>query len=139
MPYATIQDMLDRFGERRLLDLTDRDGNGAIDAAVIDLALADADALIDSYVGRRYGLPLDPMPAVLRQIAVDIAFFRLQPATVSEDVRKRYEDAQAFLQDFGAGKATLDVAGISSEQAATGGPAAITQDRIFSRDRLEEF
>ena len=57
MNYATVQDMVDRFGERELVQLTDS-ALLAVQAAPAERALADAQALADGFVGRVYRLPL---------------------------------------------------------------------------------
>ena len=71
MTYASQQDLIDRFGETELKQLTDRDLDDAIDAVVVEQALADADKTIDAYIGRRYDLPLASTPALLIGLACD--------------------------------------------------------------------
>ena len=138
MPYATLTDLTERFGERQLLEIADREGNGVVDSDVVDRALTDADAEINTYVGRRYPLPLAPVPERIASLAADIAFFRLHPSAVPEDVRRRYEDALAALRDIADGKAVLDAEG-AQPASGTGGPAAVTQERVFSRTTLDGF
>ncbi|NNG05319.1 MAG: DUF1320 domain-containing protein, partial [Inquilinus sp.] len=79
MSYATQAQLVERYGTVRLVELTDRaePPAGAIDAAVIDRALADADALIDGYVAARYDLPLPAVPDLLRDLALSIVFYKL--------------------------------------------------------------
>lgn len=130
MPYATSQDLIDRFGEDELIQLTDRANAGLIDATVVDRALADADAKIDSHVGTRYALPLAaPQPALL-PIACAIARFYLYGNRVTEDVRLAYRDAERFLESVATGKARLDVAAVSlgTREASVSEP---TRPRVF--------
>ena len=47
MQYATVQDMLDRFGEPEMIQLTDAQEQAAVQAARIQLKLDDAHALAD--------------------------------------------------------------------------------------------
>lgn len=58
MNYATPADMLNRFGEQELLQLTDRDGAGMVNASALQRALDDATVYADGYLGRVYRLPL---------------------------------------------------------------------------------
>ena len=55
MTYATLDQLTDRYTERLLRQLTDRAAPpaGAIDAEVVDRALADTDAVIDGYLAGR--------------------------------------------------------------------------------------
>ncbi|KAK0349325.1 hypothetical protein LTR94_033593, partial [Friedmanniomyces endolithicus] len=64
MTYATQAMLVKRFGERQLVQLTDRGEvpTGQIDADLVAQELANTDAVINGYVGNRYRLPLDPTP-----------------------------------------------------------------------------
>lgn len=118
MTYATQQNLIDRFGEDQLTQLTDRDGLGVINATVVSRALGDADAEINGYLSTRYTLPLSPVPAVLEKLACDIARYRLFEDAAKDIVKERYENAIRFLKDVVSGKVTLGVDG-SGESAAT--------------------
>ena len=139
MPYASQPLLLERFGERQLLELADRDCDGVADTAVVDRALVDADAEIDGYVGRRYPLPLSPVPPRIVSLAVDISWFRLHPSAAPDDVRQRYEDALTALRDIADGKAVLDAGGAQPDSVSGGGPEARAAERVFSRNTLSGF
>ena len=109
MSYCTPQDMIDRFGENELIDLTDRDDTGAINADVLGRAIDDASAKIDSYLGSRYQLPIDPLPPILVRYACDIARFNLYDESVPDVVETRHKDATRFLELVAAGKVLLGV------------------------------
>lgn len=109
MTYAVKQDLIDRFGQTELAQLTDRTNGASIDDTVIGKALADADAKIDSYIAVVHQLPLVPVPATLVRIAGDIARYYLYDDRVTEQVKDRFEDAIRFLRDVAAGKASLGV------------------------------
>lgn len=118
MSYASQQDLIDRYGETELLALSDRARTGVIDADVIARALADADETINSYVGRRYRLPLSEVPGRLVRVACDLARRYLYAERPTDDVISAEKQAQSWLRDVSTGAATLDVAGI--EPPATG-------------------
>lgn len=138
MTYATQTNLTDRYGADVLLELADRDGDDEVDAAVVARALADADALIDSYIARRYELPIATTPPVLVTYAAQIAFYGLHRDRPTDEARRDYEDALVWLKDIAAGRAELDVGGsqppMSSDGMETSGP-----DRIFSRDTMGGF
>lgn len=107
MPYAAKANMIARFGETEVIALTDRTGSlDAIDDAVLDAALAEADAEIDPYLAPRHVLPLASVPKILTGFACDIARYRLCGAgvTETEEVRNRYKDAIKFLGSVASGK-----------------------------------
>lgn len=150
MPYASQSDIVEIYGEQSLI-VADRDGDGTPDVAAIGRALVSASDEIDSYIAVRYPLPLVAVPGILRQRAVDIAVYRLaQTADVlTEELRKRYEDAIGHLRRIAEGKAVLvlppvppgegeeeDPQGLhdSPQPIVTAGPP-----RLFSRERMRDF
>lgn len=135
MPYATQQDLIDRFGEDELIQLTDRDGDGAIDADVMDTALTDADAEIDGYLATKYQLPLATVPGVITQLACDVARYRLYDEHATEQVRNRYKDAVAFLTRLSRGEVSL---GLATPPASSSGEVQTTSgDRKFNRTTMK--
>jgi len=139
MTYATQQNMIDRFGQEELTQLTDRTRSGGIDAAVVDRALADADAVINGYVSAKYTLPLSPVPAGLERIACDIARYGLYDDRATEQVKQRYDAAITFLKDVAKGTATLGPDAANQAPSITGGPQHSAPERIFTHDTLEDF
>lgn len=111
MPYITQAQLIDRFGQPELIQLTDRDGSaGAIVTAVLDAAIMDASEEIDSYLRVVRTLPLPaPVPARLVRVAGDLARYHLYDDRATEEVRTRYEDAIRWLRDVAAGRASLGV------------------------------
>jgi len=136
MPYCTVQDLIDRFGETEILELTDRDQSGAVDEVAANGAIEDASAEVDGYIGSKYSLPLDSPPAVLTRIAADIARYRLHDNLATEEVRKRYDDALRFLKSVGKGEISL---GVADPPSTTGSPMVRPGRRLFDDDGLEGF
>ena len=79
MRYCTLQDMIDTYGEARLAELSDRVNMPAttVDAAIVDRAIADAEAEINMYLAGRHNLPLASVPVMLTRIACDLAWYNL--------------------------------------------------------------
>uniref|UniRef100_UPI0011A04266 gp436 family protein n=1 Tax=Yersinia rohdei TaxID=29485 RepID=UPI0011A04266 len=107
--YATRQDMVDAFGERECISLTDRDFTGQIDDHVMDVKLTQASAEIDSYLAGRYPTPWPDTPGILVGRCCNIARYLLCGAGTqnTEDVRERYEDAIRYFERVAAGTVTL--------------------------------
>jgi phage gp36-like protein len=134
MAYATKQQMIASYGEDEVIQVTDRavPPTGEIDDAVLDQALEEASALIDTYVAKRYDLPLASTPTVLRNLCMVISFYQLTRNRYTEEIRKAYDDAMTYLKSLSAGHVILDVGGTEPKSA----PAQIVSDatpRSFSR------
>ena len=136
MVYATKQQMIDHYGEDDMVDVTDRatPPTGEINDDVLDQALANASAVIDSHVGRRYNLPLSPVPALLVPVCMKIAFYNLHRGRYTDEVRKEYEDALSILNKISSGDVVLDVGG-KEPQSAPAQVVADAVDRSFSRKK----
>ena len=131
MAYATLADLVSRHGEDELAQLTDRLGAGVPDAAIVERALADADAEIDGYLASRYAMPLATVPPVLARIACDIARYRLWEDRASDEVRRRYEDARRVLESIARGQVSLGLSSANAEPALA--EASLGNPRLMSR------
>jgi phage gp36-like protein len=152
MVYAQPSDMIARYPNRDLVQLTNEDPTQSIvNQTVLQQALADASAEIDGYLESRFTLPLTDPPAVLARLTCDIAMYRLQalrPLHDLEEARRRYDDALAVLVRVADGTLTLGVAPDNQEPPEAAG-AVVTDAggdssgalprRIFSRGNLKGF
>ncbi len=152
MAYANANDMIGRYPNRDLVQLTNEDPTQTIvNVTALGQALNDASAEIDGYLEGRFGLPLNDPPAVLNRLACDIAMYRLQalrPLHDMADARKRYEDAVALLIRVARGEVTLGLAADNAEPP-TAQDAVMTQaggdatgelpQRIFDRGSLKGY
>ena len=149
MVYASSDDMIARYPNRDLVQLTNEDPTQTtINTAVIDQALADASAEIDGYLDGRFALPLTDPPTVLNRLACDVAMYRLQalrPIHDIADARQRYDDAVQLLMRVASGEVTLGLTAdnlepaegldvIQTDKSCGGAPV-----RIFSRRTLQSY
>jgi phage gp36-like protein len=136
MAYATLQTLVDQVGVDEVTRSADRDLDGVADVAVVDRAIADADAEIDSYVGAIYKVPLAPVPSVVVTYSAVIAMYRLSSdiGTLTEEKRQRYEDAIRWLRDVASGKAVLG-ADVEPEAKSAGGIRFSAAPREFTTSR----
>lgn len=114
MAYASDDDLGNRLTQQKLIDLTDLQNTGSIDTDVSTAALSFASAMIDSYCGGRYALPLEPSDQVV-DICVNLAIYKLyegRQLDIPDTVEKANDRAMAFLKDVSTGKATLNQAGV---------------------------
>jgi phage gp36-like protein len=101
MSYATVQDVLDRYDNDLVAQLTGDPKGDSVDETVLQVHLDDASSEIDDFLATRFLLPLAPVPPSLVSIAVDIALYRLQglrPRGDVKDSEKRYEAALRRLE-----------------------------------------
>lgn len=140
MDYALQSDMITRYGEQPLVELTDRNepSEGVINTAVLQAALDDASSVIDTYIKRRYQLPLQTLPPALRQCCEAMAWFSLHRGRYTTEDRDAYDDAIKFMKDVSNGIALLEVAGAEPPSAAA---QAVEQnsDRTFNKHKLKGF
>lgn len=150
MPYASQADIVELYGANALV-VADRNGDGVPDADAVARALDLSSGEMDTYIGRRYSLPLPALTissaAHLTQLCVDIAIYRL---ALSQDVattehRVRYEDALSVLTKIADGRAALTLAPPApGEEGAPeiSGPSPIVvggPERLFSRERMRDL
>lgn len=142
MAYATVEDMIARFGELEVLQLTDRNQEGVIDKTVVKTALDDATAEIDAYLGR-FRRPFEDVPPILVRLCCDIARYRLtaaQGVLITEEIRNRYKiDVLELLKALAKGDIQLGIDDAGAEiQADSDGVMFINgKNRIFGRDNRD--
>lgn len=143
MAYATQQDLIERFGATELIQLTDKVNKPAstIDELTVGRAIFDAEARINSYVGKAAQLPLTVVPPYLAKVTCDLARYFLHGKAAEKDgpVERAYDEAVDWLKDVSKGLVSLDAEGVSPVQAGGGSVKASAPDRVFTRDSLRDF
>lgn len=97
----TQQDLIDRFGEVELAELSDHDQHADINAVVVAKAIADAQSEAMSYLaaaGIAKAVQLSP-PSALKIKLCDIARYYLYENGMIEVVETRYNRAIVWLKD----------------------------------------
>jgi phage gp36-like protein len=141
MSYATQTDLVDRYGEQELIELTDvlNAPPAAIDTAVVADKLADAEAEINTWICARYTTPVSPVPRVLTNKACAIARYYLWKDRASERVKSDYAEAIAWLQKVSQGQASLGDNVNPATQSNTGAPQVSAPPRLFTRDSMKDL
>lgn len=134
-----------------LMELTlldgDRSGYSADDIAAaddarerIEQASAEADALIDGYLGKRYTLPLANAPGILTTWARAIVRYKLHGDRLSTEgndpIVRDYKDALKFLEQIAAGKFSLGIEDPSSQGNGLGEVRIDPGKKVFGREFL---
>lgn len=136
MAYATQADIEAIYTEEFLVNLADFDGNEIADDTVVDRALADASGLIDSHISIRYDVPIATVPDFLRRICIDIAVYTIavDADRLTEEYRRRYEDAIRHLERIADGRAGLGIP-VGQDGADTDDQRTGQNPMIFYRTR----
>ena len=126
--------MVERFSERELIQLTDRNNTGAIDATVLDRALADGTAEINGYLASRYQLPLSTTPTVLIRVCADLARYHLHDDNIPEPVEVRYKSAVDLLRQVSMGRVSLGVSDTGDTPTSNDSAEIESGGRIWARE-----
>lgn len=142
MAYSDLAALQQRMPAQTLINLTDDAGAGAVDEDVVDRVIADADAEIDSYIAGRYAVPVDPVPAMLRllslNISVEILYGRRPDLDLPEAVKTAAKNARALLARIAAKDAHLPgVAEADKSGSAAAGGVFSGNGRLFTRESLK--
>jgi phage gp36-like protein len=108
--YCTLAELKLAKWERILIQLTAPTSTpSAVDESVVTAAIADADAVIDSYLCLRYTVPLTTVPPVVNRLSMDIAiyFLYMRGHDVPDTVENKYNDAVKLLDKMASGKVGL--------------------------------
>jgi phage gp36-like protein len=117
--YASVQDMITRFGESEMIRLTTPSGQ-AMDAVVIEpaeAALFDVSATIDTYLRKRYEVPLDIVPPEINQAACKLARYELahgEDKQPSEQMKVARDEVTSWLMKISLGQVLLDLTEVAA-------------------------
>jgi phage gp36-like protein len=144
MSYCTLDDIKKLLPEENLTQLTDDEGTGAIDEAVVTDAITYADQLIDGYLRGRYTLPLSTVPTFLRKLSIDLVIFYLygrRPEIQNDNVEKKYTNTLKILEQIQAGKIALgdDTSGEDLPGKGEYKTNKTEDDKIFSKEVLDGY
>lgn len=125
-----VQDLIDSFGERELIALSDRHKTGAIDLGVANKAILEAEAEVASYLipaklvladyeTHSYRFFTGQTPDALKAKVCDIARYRLYEDGVTTIVEDRYKQALEWLR-LVMKNPTMLCADLNAEQKSSG-------------------
>ncbi len=136
MAYCTAEDIAKRLSENILIELTDDDDAGVVDADVVAAAIADADEEIDAFLSMRYTLPFSTTPAIVLRMSADLAVCRLYARRDHIELPKQWADrcqaGRRMLEKMAEGKLRLDVPDPAASSDDGVAVTASKSDRIFT-------
>ncbi|HFK4066908.1 TPA: gp436 family protein [Kluyvera ascorbata] len=113
-----------------------------LDEAKIETAIDDADAEINSFLSRRYQLPLNisVVPRPLHRVATSIALYWLSERDnqITDLIQKRYDSAIQTLKEMANGTRDLGLPTDTPPPETDNGKIIIVSDnqRLFTRNKL---
>lgn len=135
MAYASIDDIVDIYGQQTLEYYAPLKPDKTVDEDKVETALERASAEIDAYLTGRYNVPLQRPGQQIKQVAVDIAVYRMAPSlsTQTKENRLRYEDAISFLKLAASGTKGIGVGDESSDAEDPGADSRRVRTSYFRR------
>jgi phage gp36-like protein len=145
MSYATNGDIEERLGTAVYIELTDDTASGVADEDKVTEARTAAEAEIDSYLARRWAVPIDvseqpALAAMLRRLTLDLTEYRLRArrSPVPEDTRLLRDAAVLWLTRVAKGEVIPpSPAELSSNPAAGPAGAVVGRPRVLDGDDWE--
>lgn len=138
-------------GVERLKQLADWDNDAAVDAAALTSAIAKADALIDSFAAKRFTVPFNPVPEIIKQHSAELAKLTLvkRRRMLDDDEQKEW-DSIAGTETGKEGWLLKLATGVvvpggdplptkHSTMAADAVDTTLPSDRDISRDKTAGF
>lgn len=143
MPYCTTNDLLKLVSEDVLIQLSDLEDSGAIDAAVIAEAIETSDAQIDGYIANRVSdVPLVNVPVLISKISAKMTIHELysnRMMTIAPDnIDAWYKECLRQLEAIRSGKMVLDF----GSEAQSKSEYRVNKDsdsQIFAKAELDKY
>ncbi|MHA6913001.1 gp436 family protein [Ralstonia pseudosolanacearum] len=144
MRYCSLVDLQLAIPMQTLTWLSnDDEAAAALNPAVVDEAVRQAEELVDAHLRGRYNLPLDPVPSVVKDMAVNLARHwlyarRPEGSELPDAVTRTYRSSIHMLEAIRDGKLTI---GVPSGAAAPepGEMKVRSRSRRFGTDMLDRY
>lgn len=114
MSYVTNADVEERLGSAAYVQLTDDEGRGWADEDVVAEARLAAEGEVNSYLGRRYAVPIDvtgndELAGLLKSVTLDLVEYRLHARRppAPNDAQGKHQAAIAWLWKVATGQVVL--------------------------------
>ena len=113
MRYCSLADLQLAIPLQTLIWLSNDDESAtAMNQAVVEEAVRQAEELVDAYLRGRYNLPLSPVPSVVKDMAVNLARHwlyarRPEGSELPDAVTRTYKSSLQMLEAIRDGKLTI--------------------------------
>lgn len=111
--FLVYDDIKQAFSESRLAELTSDEGD-SVDMQRINRAMSFVNTLIADFLRSQYSLPLDPIPASIKDIAISLVSYKILEIRFREkmpqDAKLSWDNAISLLKQYQRGDLVLDIA-----------------------------
>lgn len=135
--YANKSTIIKRFGDKDLIELTDKNATGEINLDSLNNAIKDADAIVNSALQKQFETPINPTPHIIEMIANDIAFSRLFTRNRPEIINTMLSEALEKLEQISKGEISINDTYSSPTHKQK--VSIDSQPRNFSKSILKQF
>lgn len=136
--WLSIGEFVENFGLAEVVRMTDADGSGRIDRALLVKNLAAAQAVAEAYVSAAYSLPLDQVPEILKLAVADMARARLYPNGAPDGVGDAAKAAVRLLDQISKRQLPLPAAAPIAEAPSSSLILISPGERRYP-DRLRDY
>lgn len=127
--------------ERDLIELSNDDGEPteSIDETTVTKAIAAAEAMVDSYIGKQYSVPLTgTIDEAVKDASSFLAVYKMRMARdrLNEEWRDAYRDCMAWLKAVSEGDAVITTDSGTTDPT----PTSFTyNERKFNRSNFQDW
>lgn len=142
-PYHALSDLSpDYLPESELVQLTNDDGGDTVVESVWEGLVAKADGEIDGWLGDRYAVPLDTVPALVADLSARLTLYKLYRrrygTDTPESVQEDFKAIQRTLRDLAKGIPSLGSQPAPDPNVERQAKVS-AQTAVFSRDSLKAY
>jgi phage gp36-like protein len=139
--YITQADLIKELSESQLIQLTDDEKVGVVNADRVADAIQRASDDVDGFCGVRYAVPFSPTPPLIaswtKSLAAYYLFLRRQH--IPDAVQTAYDNAIARLKEVRDGKMSLGVEPPPTESTLSHQSEILVNNSEWSRAQLKEW
>jgi phage gp36-like protein len=127
MAYSDLDDLVEEMGEAELARISGDPSGQTVNEDKINYAIANADAMINAYLGGRFQIPLNTDDPIIVKLSIDLAVSNLYEYSYSRTVIPttivwRRLNAIRLLKDIQTGNALL----VTAVEAEINPPTILT-------------
>jgi phage gp36-like protein len=141
VPYCSLADVINVEPQQQLVQLTDDEDTGAVVTAVLDAAIASADALIDTYLRGHVTIPASPIPPILVTVSAELTVCNLYKRRFGTSMPEAINDRRKWAEDKLAQivKGTIKISEEQQQKNIAANVVVKTQSKIFSESVMSRF
>lgn len=86
MAYCIESDISEAISKQKVRQLTDDTGGATVTSTALVHAITWADSKIDGYLRAQHSVPIIPVPALVKQMSIDLTVYRLYTRRLGDDM-----------------------------------------------------